>query len=131
MEDEIRSASHGLADALARGDAGDAAALYTDDGKLLAPSAKLIAGRAEIEEYWRAGIALGLTHVELEPTGFELAGDVAIELGRYVVAIGDDRDGGKYVVLHRRQADGAWRRAVDVFNPDAPGTGRPERKEER
>lgn len=131
MEDEICTASLGLADALARGDAGDAAALYALDGKLLAPSAELIAGRDEIEAYWRTGLSLGLTGVELEPTGFQLAGDVAIELGRYRVAVGEDRDGGMYVVLHRREADGAWRRAVDVFNPDDPGRARPVRKEER
>jgi hypothetical protein len=27
-------------------------------------------------------------------------------------------DTGKYAVLHRRQDDGTWMRAVDVFNPD-------------
>jgi hypothetical protein len=43
---------------------------------------------------------------------------VAIEVGGYLVTTRDGgRDEGKYLALHRRRADGAWHRAVDVFNP--------------
>lgn len=135
MEDGIRKASSELVDALARGDAAAAAALYADDGKLLTPAAELIAGRREIEAYWRAGIAVGLTQVELTAAELQLGSGIAIEIGRYVLGLHRDGDAaadrGKYLVLHRRQADGAWRRAVDVFNPDAPSGGGTDHKEER
>jgi uncharacterized protein (TIGR02246 family) len=136
MESEMRRAATRLADALARGDAVGAAGLYADDGKLITPAAALIAGRRDIEAYWRAGIDLGLASVEMDVLDVRLAARVAIELGRYALAFeGRDRprvaDRGTYLVLHRIEADGAWRRAVDVFNPDAPEQVRPDRKEAR
>ena len=119
MEDGIRDVSVELGAAVNRGDAAAAAALYEDDAWLLAPSAELIAGRHEIEAYWRAGLAIGLARVDLCVTNVQVADAIALETGRYALTLGGDAvDGGKYVVLHRRQADGSWRRAVDVFNPD-------------
>ena len=136
MEDEIRLGASALADAIARGDALEAAGLYADEGRLLAAAAGPIAGRSQIEAYWRAGIALGLSRVELRPSELTVAEPVALEIGRYELTF--DRDGGDaladrgtYLVLHRRQADGSWRRAVDVFNADVQQPARPECKEER
>jgi uncharacterized protein (TIGR02246 family) len=118
VEHELEQAAGALADAVARGDAAAAAALYADDGRLLTATARLISGRAAIESYWRAGIALGLTGVALSPTEVQILDGVAIEVGGYVVTARDGgRDEGKYLALHRRQPDGSWRRAVDVFNP--------------
>jgi uncharacterized protein (TIGR02246 family) len=127
MEDEVLAATHEFEAALARGDADGAAGCYADGAKLLTPAAALIAGRLEIEAYWRAGLQLGLTSLKLEATGVELTEDLAVEIGRYTLAFDGDaaaRDAGKYLVLHRREAGGAWRRAVDVFNPDVPEPGR-------
>jgi uncharacterized protein (TIGR02246 family) len=118
MEHEIEQATAAFADAVARGDAAAVAAVYTDDGRLLAPTAELIAGRRHIEAYWRAGLALGLRRVELRALDLQIDDDVAVEIGRYTLALDGGDDDGTYVVLHRRQADGAWRRTVDVFNPD-------------
>jgi uncharacterized protein (TIGR02246 family) len=136
MEGDTGLAGAELADALARGDAVAAARLYADDGKLITPAATLIAGRRDIEAYWRAGIDLGLARVELHEVDVRLAAPFAIELGRYALAfgLGNRRrvaDRGTYLVLHRIGADGAWRRVVDVFTPDAPEQARPDRKEER
>jgi ketosteroid isomerase-like protein len=135
MEDGVKEATFALAAALERGDACGAAALYADDAKLLTPAAELIAGRCDIESYWRAGIAFGLSDIELEAVDFQIGCGIAIEIGRYVFALVRGRDGrvddrGKYLVLHCRQADGAWRRAVDVFNPDVPVAARHNLEEE-
>jgi uncharacterized protein (TIGR02246 family) len=128
MEDDVTEARLALADALARGDAAGAAALYADDARLLTAAADVIGGRRQIEAYWRAGLAVGLSGVELQTTELRIGDGIALELGRYSFVLdGDDGpvvDRGKYVALHRREADGAWRRTVDVFNPDAPGTAR-------
>jgi uncharacterized protein (TIGR02246 family) len=136
MEDGVRQATVALAAALERGDAVAAAALYADDGKLLSPAAELITGRREIEAYWRAGIAFGLSAVELRTIDVEIADGTAVEIGRYVLSLVADSgepvaDCGKYLVLHRRLPDGSWRRAVDVFNPDAPAPVRHDAQEER
>ena len=121
MEDGIRQSGGELVAAVGRGDAAAAAELYEDAAWLLAPSAELISGRSEIEAYWRAGVAVGVDRVELRPDDVRVVDGVAIEVGRYVLALGADgaaTDTGKYAVIHRRQDDGTWRRAVDVFNPD-------------
>lgn len=125
-----------LASSLVQGDAGSAASVYADDAALLAPTADLIHGQAEIERYWRAGISLGFSSVEFESEVLETVGDRVVEIGRYAVSVGGAHteagaDRGIYVVLHLRSADGSWRRAVDVFSPDEPATaGRPDHKEE-
>jgi uncharacterized protein (TIGR02246 family) len=132
MEHDIAAAASALSTALGRGDAAAAAALYAAEGRMLTPAAELIAGRREIEAYWRAGLDVGLTGVELETIELQVAPGIAVELGRYVLAsAAGTPEAGKYVVLHRQEADGSWRRLVDVFNPDAPETARPQSKEER
>lgn len=129
MDDDVLRATATLADALARGDAAAAASLYADDGRLLTSAAELLSGRSEIEEYWRTGIAFGLSRLDLQPIELRVTGRIAVEIGRYAVAL--DADGvaeqGKYLVLHRLQPDGTWRRGVDVFNPHTPG----DRKEQQ
>lgn len=131
MGHELSNATQALSDALGRGDPAAAAALYADDGKLLTPAAELIAGRPEIESYWRTGLAVGLSSLELSPVELQLGGGIALEFGRYSIAVAAGApETGKYVVIHRREADGSWRRAVDVFNPDAPTGARHANKEE-
>jgi uncharacterized protein (TIGR02246 family) len=123
MDDDVLRATATLVDALARGDAAAAAALYADDGRLLTSAAELLSGRGEIEEYWRTGIAFGLSRLDLQPIELRVTGRVAVEIGRYAVALHADgvAEHGKYLVLHRLQPDGTWRRGVDVFNPHTPG----------
>jgi ketosteroid isomerase-like protein len=125
----IQEAAGAFAEALERGDAFAAAGFYAENGRLLTPAADLISGRAEIEAYWRAGIAVGLSNVELQPLELDVGCGIAIEIGRYAIALGRNEhransDRGKYLALHRLQKDGTWRRAIDVFNPDVPGTAR-------
>jgi ketosteroid isomerase-like protein len=129
MEDALRHSTAALVEALRLGDAARAAALYDLDGRLLTPAAELLAGRAQIESFWRAGLAVGLTAVRLDPVELELVDGVGVEVGRYALELGATTDAGKYLALHRRQADGTWCRAADVFNPDAP-RARPEPEEE-
>lgn len=122
MEDGIQTATAQFAAALSRGDAPAAAALYAENGKLLTSAADLVEGRQHIEAYWRAGMAIGLSSVALTPLEIEVGIETAIEIGRYELGVAADvADSGKYVVLHRRQTDGTWRRAVDVFNPEPKG----------
>jgi uncharacterized protein (TIGR02246 family) len=128
MEQEIQAETAAFAAALSRGDAGELAALYAEDARILAPTAELVAGRDEIEAYWRAGIALGVSMIELETDEVDLVGAVAIEIGRYALSVAGDGndpalDRGKYVVVHREQSDGSCRRVVEVFNPEG-GTKR-------
>jgi hypothetical protein len=101
-----------------------------------APAGDLIQGRAEIEAYWRAGIALGLSAVAFECQMLAALSGSVVEVGRYALSVKATRvrpvvDRGTYLVLHSQIVDGSWRRTVDVFNPDEPSTTRhKDRKEE-
>ena len=136
MTRALPDATADLVSALTRGDATAAGALYAIDAKLLAPGAPVLAGRSQIEAYWQTGIALGISRIELEVLDLEIARAeaVAFEVGRYALGVEAGDRGhmvyrGKYVGVHRQQPDGAWRRAVDVFNPDQPAGDQPRRKE--
>ena len=111
--------------ALRNGDAVAASAIYADDAQLLAPSAELFAGRDAITAFWRAGLEAGVSEVEFEALQLDREGGFAFEIGRYAFRLeavdgGTVVDRGKYVLVHRRQEDGSWRRVVEMFNPDAP-----------
>ena len=128
MEDEIKEATAALVTALERGDVAAACDLYADGARLLAPSATRIEGRAEIEEYWRAGLDLGLSSLAFECRVLEKIAGV-LELGRYVVSVQSGSatpsvERGSYLVLHAQTDEGPWQRALEVFNPDEPRQAR-------
>jgi uncharacterized protein (TIGR02246 family) len=111
--------------ALQDGDAAAASALYTDGASLLPPSAELLQGREAIEAFWNAGVEAGVSEVELDALELERDGSLAYEIGLYALRLqaaggGTVVDRGKYLLVHARQADGTWRRAVEMFNPDTP-----------
>jgi hypothetical protein len=64
----------------------------------------------------------GIASVDLD--ALEIAGGpgVAYEVGRYAIRLesdGEEAKRGTYLLVHERQRDGTWLRAVDVFNPDS------------
>jgi uncharacterized protein (TIGR02246 family) len=121
--DSIDTARSAFVAALRHGDAVGASALYADDARLIAPSAELFKGRQAIAAFWRAGLEAGIAGVELDQLNVEHSDGVAWEVGRYALRLEPAEgatvvDRGKYVLVQRRQADGSWLRAVEMFNPD-------------
>jgi uncharacterized protein (TIGR02246 family) len=117
-----------FAEAVASADAGAMASVYEDDAELLPPNTEPIRGRESIERFWKAGIEMGLRRLQSEAIRLEQTNELAFETGRFTQWIQPDGDGpqadvGKYVVVHRRQPDGSWRRAVEIFNWYAPLVG--------
>jgi uncharacterized protein (TIGR02246 family) len=116
--------------ALAAGDAKAAASVYAEDARLLAPGAEPMRGRDTIEAFWRAGLEAGLAALAFEPSEVEGGERLAYELGRYELRLRPAEGGtvverGRYLLVHARREDGAWRRAVEMLNPDGlrPETG--------
>jgi len=111
--------------ALAAGDAASASAAYADDARLLPPASGPVLGRAAIERFWRAGVDSGIAEVELEAQELDGSDGIAFEFGCYALHVRPPGgaavvDRGTYVLVHERQDDGAWRRAVEMFSPSEP-----------
>ena len=108
-----------LVRALEQGDAALAASLYAPDARLLPPGAPPITGEAGVLDFWQRRIAGGSDGGVLETVRRDEFGDVAVEEGRYGRRSGTEwLDSGKYLVVFRRQDDGSWRYATDMWNSD-------------
>lgn len=110
--------------ALEHGDGRAASAVYADGARLVVPSTEVIEGRAAIEAFWSAGVRIGVTSVELEVLELRRSEGLAYEIGRYALRL-QPQDGdavvdqGNYVLVHERQPDGSWLRAVEMLTTDA------------
>ena len=117
----VRASNDAFVTAVATADADGIAAVYAPDADLLAPDVTPITGRAAIRDYWASGLAAGISGVTLETRSLDVVGETAIEVGAFTLRLAPDGQQpsairGKYVVHHRRQADGAWRWQLDIFN---------------
>jgi uncharacterized protein (TIGR02246 family) len=121
---EIEAANAAFVQGLEQGDAAAMAAVYEPDGRLLAPNTEPQQGSAAIEAFWKTIIDAGVRGALLETQTVDERDDLAVEVGRYTLRTAADGgeivDVGKYVVMHRRQPDGSWRYAVDIFNSNRP-----------
>jgi len=122
---EIEASNGRFLEELARGDAAAAAAVYAEGAVLLPPTGELIRGRKAIESFWRSGIEIGVRSIELQRLEHSEADQLLYELGRYRMLVQrverePKLERGAYVLLHRQEPDGSWRRAVDMFNTTAP-----------
>ena len=127
----IHAASRAFSAAYTRGDAEAMAAAYTADGVIFPERAEMITGREAIRRYWTWAPGSRVTRHVASPAQIRVEGDLAYDYGVYLVA--GERDGqpwgprhGKYVIVWRREADGAWRMQLDIWN-SRPEPGRPDR----
>lgn len=123
IEQAAQAANAGFSAAIRGGDAVAAASAYAADARLLAPSADLIEGRSRIASFWRAGLDAGIREIDRVPVRIDGHGSVAYEIGRYTIRLRPPEGGcvvdhGSYLVVHQRDADGAWRWAVEAFTPE-------------
>jgi len=123
----IRATDSAFATAMGAGDAAGAAAIYLPDAHLLPPDAAPVEGRAAIQQFI-AGF-LGAYHVTISVSADEIEGrgDLAYARGHYTMegtpkAAGAPplREEGKFLEVLRRQPDGTWRYAIDMWGPNAP-----------
>jgi ketosteroid isomerase-like protein len=124
QDEEIGATRAAFVAALRGGDAVAAAAVYSENASLLPPSAEPLKGRDAITAFWRAGVDAGISDVELDALELERVDGLAYEVGRYALRlqqVGGETvvDRGSYVLVHVREADGSWRRAVEMFSPAA------------
>ena len=119
VQDALEHAADQFVDAFNRGDAIGVAALYAVDAKILPPGSDVIAGRDAIEAFWTAGLTSGPATLFLEELEMDYNGDLAYKVGRYRLTSGGNvLEAGKYTEVWKKQADGSWKIAVDIWNID-------------
>lgn len=98
---------------------------YAESAVLMPPNHPVVEGREAIRAFLQGMIDAGFAGITLETATIEAADDLAYGRGRYTLRMtppgqGTVEDVGKYVVVYRRQRDGAWRAVADIFNSDRP-----------
>jgi len=98
------------------------AVYYAPDATVLPPNAEAVHGRAAISAFLAAFPPI--TTFTAEMVTVEGNGDLAYVHGRYHLDMstpdGPQADDGKYIEVWKRQADGSWKIAYDIFNSDLP-----------
>ena len=98
-------------------------AYYADDAILMPSNQPALSGAGPITEWFKALPPVsGLKFTTDEIEGF---GGVAYLRGRYSFTMlppgaAPIPDSGKYLEIWKKQADGSWRSARDIFNSDLP-----------
>jgi uncharacterized protein (TIGR02246 family) len=128
-EDEaaVRAVDAEWARASTAGDGKAVAALYTADAILLPPMEPMQKGEPA-QKYWVDFANNFSASSELNTTSIEGHGDLAVAVGTYRITVTPKKPGakplpvevGKYVEVVKKQSDGSWKIAYDIWNQDAP-----------
>ena len=122
----IQAGNAALMQAITAGDATAIAALYTKEAIVLPDRGEMImSSKAGVEALWKEQFAAGVKAFNLETLNVERSGDMAFETGRFTGVIAPEgkpeaKVVGKYLVVWRREKDGAWKLHRDIWNSDPP-----------
>ena len=103
------------------GDTASVAQLYTSDAVLIPPNHPIVSGQSAIEDF--LGTFPNLTRFSISNDEIDGRDDIAYTRGTYKMTLQpegsepiDDR--GTYLEIRKRQSDGSWPIAVDMFSSD-------------
>lgn len=131
-EEAIRAADQGWARVFGAKDLKASVDFCTDDAAFMAPNAPLAAGKQAISQSFAFFFTLPDIKINWHPTKIEVArsGELGYSSGVYEMNFKDPAgkpatDHGKYVTIWKKQSDGMWKVAYDIFNSDLPATPAP------
>jgi uncharacterized protein (TIGR02246 family) len=126
----IRATDSSFAGAMEAGNPAAVAALYLPDAHLLPPNAAPVEGRDAIQQFVAGMLNAYQVTLTIGTDEIEGRGDLAYSRGHYVLAGRPKATGtpplhdqGKFVEVLRRQPDGRWRYAVDMYSSNLPVSG--------
>ena len=103
------------------------AKLYAADGVEMPPNAPAAKGRAAIEAFHKAFGQQWMMHgMTITSTETKVTGDTAYDVGTYKQSLMAQKTGamvedkGKYIVLLKKDAGGAWLISHAIYNSDNP-----------
>lgn len=110
------------------GNVDQVAAIYAEDAVLLPPNAPPVKGRAAIREFWNGLLQAYAVVITVGTDRIEGRGDLAYVVGHYRFETTPKAKGtpamppedGKFLEVFKRQPDGQWRYAVDMYSSNAP-----------
>ena len=118
-----KEADDRLAAALSAGDIDGALDLYTEDCRMMPPGGPMTVGRQEVRRLVQGLIGKSLT-IRYEQVRVEQVADGTImSLGRGVGSLEGASIHSKHILLLKKDPDGVWRIAVDIYNFDEPWLG--------
>ncbi|HUJ94961.1 MAG TPA: nuclear transport factor 2 family protein [Terriglobales bacterium] len=123
VESTIRGLSQDLCTAFNTGNYDQVTALFAMDGFFIPPRHEAAQGKKAIEQLLRECADAGYEDLRLETIRVDYSGDMAVEVGRYAVAIRQQNgtaiaDRGRYVHSWRRL--GAWLLTADCWSSSLP-----------
>lgn len=112
------------------GDVATFARVYAPDATVLPANGAPIHGQPAIAQFWQGGWGAGIRNLKLTTDELDVHGASASEVGRYEFDLQPAsgpaaHDRGKYIVLWKRNAQGAWQWYRDIFNSDVPAAAAP------
>jgi uncharacterized protein (TIGR02246 family) len=126
-EAAIRAVDDAWGKAATAGDGNAIAALYTGDPTLYPPMENMVTGEAA-KKYFVDFTTAYTVQAQLTTEAVEGNGDLAYASGTYRITATPKKPGakamppeeGKYVEVMKKQADGSWKIARDIWNQNAP-----------
>lgn len=100
------------------------AALYTEDAVFMPPNQTIVQGREAIQT-WMEAFPIS-TEFNLMAVEIDGHGDLAFVRGTLSITMASEgapepiKETGKYIEIRRKQQDGSWLIAIDIFNSDLP-----------
>lgn len=119
VQSQIRGLTQDFVTSFNTGNYDQVAGLFASDGVLMAPNHEPAYGQKAVERFLRQLAEAGYEDMRVETTRVESSGDMAMEVGRYSVAIRlangtTIADRGKYLKVWRRL--GAWLIVADCWS---------------
>lgn len=125
-EAAIRALRDAFGEAQMAGDAERTAAFYTDDAIIMVPGTPSVSGRTALQTGLARSFDQFVWRVQEPIEELQVLGDWAFTRTTWAGTQTDKGTGaatelsGKSVHIYRRQPDGTWRIAVDIYNFDHP-----------
>jgi len=117
----IEKQNAAFAAAFGRGDTAALAAAYAEDAIAFPPDGEMVRGRAAIEALWKGLRDAGGKAITLDTLHVHSSGSLAAETGTALLKIqppsgAEQSQRVKYVVVWKKQPDGAWKLYRDIWN---------------
>jgi uncharacterized protein (TIGR02246 family) len=124
--ERVLQLSRALLRAVNESDVAGVTDVWATDGILMPPHHPSVSGRAAIEAYFVQRFRQDRFVFEFTGSAIDVAGDLATERVEYTASFfaadgsAPSFDRGKGVHVFRRQSNGEWRLAMDIWNSDTP-----------